>query len=553
MNPLQPRTLPTVYRPSPTGPPCDLWLDGRAGLAWPPETATPPSAERYPDAGPLESDLARRWGLPTDQVLVTAGADEALDRACRAFLTADRRAVLTDPTFVMLPRYVALSGAELVQVPWPDGSFPAAAMAEALDGRRGLLVAVTPSNPTGLVATSAQLRELAMRCPQALLVVDLAYVEFADRDPTGDLLGLPNVLVVRTLSKAWGLAGARIGYAMGPADVVAALRQAGGPYPTGAAGLAVARERLRTGGAELAGRIARSGRERARLGWLLATTGLSPLPSQANFLLARGPRAPWLADALGGLGIAVRRFGPDATRISLPAAAGPFARLWSGCRAALQPQALLLDIDGVVADVRDSYRQAIRLTAAAFGHPVSAAEVAAAKAQPDSNNDWHVTHRLLEAAGCQVPLARVTARFEQLVQDEELWRRERLIGGRARLADLAGRLPLVAVTGRPRRDLERFLATTDLDGLFAATVCLEDAPAKPSPAPVRLALARVGARRAWLVGDTPDDLAAARAAGVVALGIVAPGDPVDTTRERLTQAGAARVLASLDDLEEILP
>ncbi len=88
--------------------------------------------------------------------------------------------------------------------------------------------------------------------------------------------------------------------------------------------------------------------------------------------------------------------------------------------------------------------------------------------------------------------------------------------------------------------------------LFAAVVTRDDAPAKPDPAPVREALRRLGVRSAWLVGDTPDDVDAARAAGVVPLG-VRPPDTADDTGAALAAAGAARILASLADLEELLP
>lgn len=550
---ITPRPLPAPYPLTTDGPPCDLWLDGRAGLRWPTDAPPAVALERYPSTGGLESDLADHWGLAPDQVVVTAGADEALDRACRAFLAPDRRAVLTDPTFAMLPRYVALAGAPLQQVSWWDGPLPVDDLVRSLDGQPGLLAVVSPCNPTGLVAGADDLLALADRCPQAVVVADLAYVEFADADPTATLLTRPNILVTRTLSKAWGLAGARLGYALGPARLIDALRAAGAPYPTGAAGLALAQERLRTGHDLLVERVARTRLERSRLARLLQAGGLATPPSQANFLLARGRRAGWLADALGGLGVAVRRWDDQATRLSLPADAHDFRRLWAGCRSALAPEALLLDIDGVVADVSGSYRAAIRLTAADLGVTLSVAEVAAAKALPDSNNDWQVTCRLLRERGKDVDLDTVRSRFEALVQDGGLWRGERLIADRDLLARLARRLPLAAVTGRPRRDLERFLATNDLTTLFTTTVCLEDAPAKPSPDPVRLALRRLGVRRGWLVGDTPDDLAAARAAGVVPLGVVAPGDPVSGTTERLTAAGAARVLTSLTDLEELLP
>ncbi len=124
---------------------------------------------------------------------------------------------------------------------------------------------------------------------------------------------------------------------------------------------------------------------------------------------------------------------------------------------------------------------------------------------------------------------------------------------RAALERLSRRLPLAVVTGRPREEARWFLEREGIAGLFHATVCMEDAARKPDPAPVRLALARLGVRAAWMVGNTPDDIRAALGASVVPLGIVAPGDDLVATSAALTEAGAACVLNNVTDLEELLP
>src|SRR5438309_659674 len=121
------------------------------------------------------------------------------------------------------------------------------------------------------------------------------------------------------------------------------------------------------------------------------------------------------------------------------------------------------------------------------------------------------------------------------------------------LERLFKRLPLAVVTGRPRKEARWFLERTEIADLFRAVVCMEDAARKPDPEPVRLALERLGVRRAWMVGNTPDDIRAAAGAGVVPLGVVAPGDDLTATAAALTDAGAARVLDRVADLEELLP
>ncbi|HEU4535782.1 MAG TPA: HAD-IA family hydrolase, partial [Polyangiaceae bacterium] len=213
----------------------------------------------------------------------------------------------------------------------------------------------------------------------------------------------------------------------------------------------------------------------------------------------------------------------------------------------------MFDLDGVLADTSRSYRRAIVETARSFGVEATADEVAAVKRAGDANNDWVVTHRLVAAAGVEAPFDEVKARFEALYQGAPgrpgLCETEGPLCDAALLARLATRWPLGIVTGRPRRDALAFLERFRLGGFFRALVTMEDAPAKPNPAPVRLGLERLGVGGGWFVGDTPDDVRAARGAGVVPLGVVAPGAGRAETEAALLAAGAARVLGSLDELE----
>ncbi len=548
--------------------PVDLRLDGNEGPAPPEELLLqarpgPEVWRRYPSARSLESLVARRFGVPPGGVLVTAGADDALERAIRVAAGPGRRVLLPEPTFEMLPRYVRLAGARPVSVPWWEGPFPVDAVLSGITAHTAAVVVVSPNNPTGLVAEGSDLARLARGLGRTLLMVDHAYVEFADRDPTTDLLAFPNVLVFRTLSKAWGSAGLRVGFVLGRPEVVELLRRVGQPYPVSGPSLRAA-ELLLGHGDGAARRYAGATRSRRRrLAGALAALGVESLPSQANFLLVRTPAAAWLRDALAGLGIAVRGFPgrpgfAGRLRITVPAEEEDLDRLLRGVESALAPKALLLDMDGVLVDVSASYRRAIVRTAGAFGVELGAREIAEAKARGDANDDWRLTRELLATRGVEVPLEEVVEVFEGFYQGGPgaagLRECERLIPRRRLLEDLAGRLPLAVVTGRPRSDVVRALERFGIADLFGAVVAREDAAPKPDPAPVRLALQKLGVRRAWLVGDTPDDVGAARAAGVVPLGVVPPGqeDP-ESWASVLLEAGAARVLPGLETLLEVLP
>jgi histidinol-phosphate aminotransferase len=329
----------TAYARRPAAAPGALRLDGNEG-ATPARAvlaelaaADPELLRRYPDTSALEATLADRFSVSRERVIVTAGADEALDRICRAYAGPGRAVLLPDPGFEMIERYAALAGAPLIRVPWSGDAFPIDEVLGALDDRIGVVAVVSPNNPTGGVASIDDVRRIAAAAGDAMVVLDHAYVEYADADLTAAVLDLGNVVVVRTLSKAWGLAGCRVGYAIGTTAVIAVLRAAGGPYPVAGPSLALALAQLRQGDAGLRAHVHRVRAERDTLARLLTSRGISVRASQANFVFAdAGARAPALRDGLRARGILVRDF-PDragletSLRITLPGDAADFARL----------------------------------------------------------------------------------------------------------------------------------------------------------------------------------------------------------------------------------
>jgi len=553
---------------SPGRPPAaiDVFLDANEGPMAPAGLgavlAGAATLHRYPSAAALEARIAVRLGVDPAAVLVTAGADDALERAIRAVCTVGCEAILTTPSFAMLPRYARLAGAEVLELPWWRGEWPVDEALAAATERTALVAVVSPNNPTGSVISRAAFERLADALPRSLVLLDHAYVEFAAEDLTAAALERANVLVFRTFSKARGAAGLRVGWVAGDPRVVRWLRSVGQPYSVSAASLAAADWLLDHAPELRPGHLDAVREQRARLAELLTELGGEPLPSEGNFVLARVSDAIGVRDALAALGIAVRAFAGSAElaewlRITVPGDEAIFRRLERALRAALAPEALLFDLDGVLADVSRSYRAAIVATAAAFGVAVSRDDIVAVKAAGNANNDWVVTRRLLAARGVEASLDEVATRFEALYQGGDgrpgLRETERATVPRALLEGLAARRPLAVVTGRPQADAERFLAEQGIRDLFTVLVTMEDAAPKPDPAPVRVALERLGTASAWMLGDTPDDLVAARAAGVVPIGVVAPGDDPERARTVLLAAGAARVLDRVEELLEVLP
>ena len=502
---------------------------------------------RYPDTTRLAELVAARHEVPTTRVLVTAGGDDAL---LRCFLRVDGTVAATTPSFEMIRRYAEQVGAGLVEYEWWEGDLP---VDELVASGAAMAVIVSPNNPTGAVITAADLKTLATELP--FVVLDAAYADFADEDLTADALELGNVVVVRTLSKAFGLAGLRVGYLLGPEDVVAELRGFGSPYSLSALSASLAAGALERDSAGAAAFADRVREERGRLRAVLGDLGVDTLESQGNFVLATGVDAAWLVSAAAALGIALRWF-PDrpelagCVRIALPGDEADFERLVRTLRTALDPEALLFDMDGVLADVRQSFRAAIVATAATFGVTVGADQIAAAKARGNASDDWELTRGLCAAAGVDVGLDEVRDRFETIYQGadgvEGLKAKERLLPDRENLEKWSTQWPLGIVTARPRKDADEFLERFDIARLFTTVVAREDAPSKPDPAPVLLALERLGVDRAWMFGDTSDDLVAARGAGAVPIGVRVPGD------DPASLGSAAIVVESANEIQEVL-
>jgi len=459
----------------------------------------------------------------------------------------------------------------VIKVEWSQADFPIKKVINSVTEKTKVISVVSPNNPTGAVVTADQLTTLSQSAPQAIILLDHAYVEFVDQpalDLTSLALSLDNVCVFRTFSKAWGLAGCRVGYVMGPETVIKWLKQVGHPYSVSTLSLALINEALNHADQLLEESITQVQNERQELTKVLQGIEGEVFESQGNFVFYRGQHATWLYDALAGLGIAIRAWPKDeelgnAIRITCPGDPKDFERLIKAINTAHKPEGILFDLDGVIADVSASYRAAIIGTAATYGVEVTLSDIAEIKSLGGANNDWRVTQALLNARGLSIPLSEVTQRFETLYQGgvsnldsyshQGLYLKETMIPTRETLKTLCQDRKTAIVTGRPLQDALMFLNRFKLTDLFQEIITMEDAPAKPDPAPVQLALSRLGIERAWMLGDTVDDVRAARSAQVVPIGVLIPNEPDPAnTRRHLEKSGAARVVENIAELLEWL-
>lgn len=250
---------------------------------------------RYPDgaARALCAALADRHGVDAEQIVVGNGSCELILLAGEALLDPGTTVVHAEPSFALYPHLATAAGAEAVPVPLaPDGGHDLETMAAQVDERTRLIVICNPNNPTGVHRSADEIeRFLDLIPPDVAVLVDEAYFDFVDRADAGRIMSAtrtrPSLLVTRTFSKAFGLCGLRIGYAVGGPDWVAALHAVRQPFNTNALAQAAALESLRHR-AELADRVGQVVAERRRVGAALGAAGLEFPESEANFLLVDG-------------------------------------------------------------------------------------------------------------------------------------------------------------------------------------------------------------------------------------------------------------------------
>lgn len=194
---------------------------------------------RYPVREPAERAVAAAFGVSPDELLLTNGTDEAIHLICETYLEPGDEALIVVPTFAMYEIYAAATGASVVSIAaGRDFSFPTADVLAAITRKTRFIAVANPNNPTGAFTLLTDLVAIAQAAPDAALLVDEAYFEFSGETALGRWRELSNLFVSRTFSKAYGMAGLRIGVLMGNAQQMRVLRRASSPYNLNSVALA---------------------------------------------------------------------------------------------------------------------------------------------------------------------------------------------------------------------------------------------------------------------------------------------------------------------------
>lgn len=265
---------------------------------------------RYPsaDADELKQAIAARLGVGIEEIVTGCGSDDVIECALRAFSLPGDRIAFSTPTFSMIPYFATTIGLTPVAAPLLPAARGYDADVDALlESRPAIVYLCSPNNPTGTLISKAAIDRVLAEAP-SLVILDEAYVEYGGESFAAQAAAHGRLLVTRTFSKAYGLAGQRVGFAIGAPDLVREVEKIRGPYKVNAIGERAASLALQHDEPWVTEGVREVAAARERFGAWLTTLGLSPVPSTANFVLLPVSGALDRAAALRQRGVAVRAF-----------------------------------------------------------------------------------------------------------------------------------------------------------------------------------------------------------------------------------------------------
>lgn len=518
----------------------------------------------YPEYGILLDKLAKYMAVSSESILLTNGSDEGINLVANTFVEPGiDRAVISNPCFVMIKQCLTIAGAILDEAPvLPNLEFDLEGIESSLSKNPRMAMFATPDNPTGSIIPTAVIEKWCQKYPDTLFVIDEAYGEFAGTSVIPLVANYGNLLVLKTFSKAWAMAGLRLGMIIGSPALLQYVQRVRLPYSVNSAAVFTA-TRLVEREDEMVSRVAELLTERTQLAKTLSQNGYTVRETRANWcLMGAGMFAAQFMNFCRTKNILVRNrsnsmFGKFQ---NTPSPMWGWVRVSVGGRdemAAFENAvsefrnnfAFIFDLDGTLVDTSKSFDETVRYLVEKFSNVALAdGELQELRREGGYNDDWVAARELLRRRGVEVELAEVVyegeAYYLKIAREKE-----ELLIQESTLKAIGKRNKISIVTGRTRREYEPVWAES-FDQLFEKVYCVDDIAGlqpKPSPDYVTRALVESGCAFGAYVGNSVDDMRAAKGAGLLAIGIAIGAD-----RDALEAAGADVVLESCSQLAELL-
>jgi len=509
----------------------------------------------YPEYDAFIAKLAKHYNLPPDEVLITNGSDEALFVISFTLIEPNEDvAICSRPAFPLIPHYLKLVQGKLTEIPMTDDmQFDLSEIEKALEKNPKLAIFASPDNPTGASISTEVVQRWCQLYPKTMFVIDEAYYEYAPNSAESLLGQFDNLMITRTFSKAWGLAGLRLGVVLGPKRWIEYMKRVRSPYSVNTMALEKATELL-PNYAQVLADAKDTMKRKERVIAKVQEMGYRVIPGNGNFfLMAVGVGSNAFCKFSSERGVLVR------DRSSMFKLWG-FVRVSIGTDAELdkfiacveefrQQFVLMFDMDGTLIDTSKSFDETIFKLASEYSDkPVSAEELKTLRGEGGFNDDWDATVELLKRRGVEETYKEIAQKalpiYLELAKQHETWLSDPQI-----LDALKKRYRLAVVTGRCRAEYDSIWGE-QFKPYFEAIFCQDDiANAKGKPAPDLLvgALKALKASDGVYVGNSVDDMQAAKATGIARIAVTTTHG-----RDVLVPAGAEYVCDSLEELGGLL-
>ena len=518
----------------------------------------------YPDYEKLNTKIAEEYNVLPSNILLTNGGDDAIRSITDTFVDKKEEVLLPVPTYSMFALYAKLSGAKIKEVVYnKDFSFPINKVLKGITHRTKMVVVVNPASPLGTTITKQELVDILEKAKNSIVLLDETYHHFSGKSMAHLVKEYDNLVVIQSFSKVYGLAGLRIGFIIADQEILKEISKVAFPYA--ATSLAVSAAIAAMHDEDYTEKvIAQIETEKKFLCSELKGIAEKVHNTDTNFIIAKfGKSSDELHEKLEDRGILVRNIG------NLPLMKG-YLRISPGLRKEnitlvkaindlMPPEAILFDMDGVMVDVDSSYRMAIKKTAEFFvKEEITFEEIQKYKDKGGYNDDWDLTEAIIMSRKKRITKIGIINLFQQFYLGrnwEGLIQNEQLLLDVDMLDKLNENYKLGIVTGRPRKELEYTLKRFKISKYFDITVCMEDTKGKGKPDPfgIELALKKLKAGRAIYVGDTIDDIVAAKAAGITPAAVLQDNSPnYKKKKEKFIGLGSKYILQSVNEVYGIL-
>ncbi len=514
----------------------------------------------YPAYGILSQKIAEFTGFEIENIKITNGADEAISSIFQTYLEEGDRVLSVVPTFSMPFIYAKLTGAVVEEVPYKKKwSFPIDDFLNKLNDKKVRLVYLTtPNSPTGDIIPSEMILKILEKSKDKIILIDETYGNYCNSTYKELVKKYDNVLIVKSFSKDFALAGLRLGYIISNKYNIQNIKSVVSPYSVNT--LAVKAGIAALDDCQYFNNI----KQQVEKSKVIMTEGLQKIgakvyPSFANFLAVDfDDKHEFVLRKLISNKIIIKRFkngfGGFMFRVGIPRPEDA-KKVFDALKL---KDTIAFDMDGVLIDASKSYRLAVKETFQYFSSKeISYEKIQDAKNLGGLNNDWDLTDFLLKKEGISIDKDILIERFQQiywnegrgLIQNEELLIDKKLLG------ELSKKYNLAIFTGRPKQEAEFALKLNGIFDYFYPVITMEDIPAdaqKPSPYGLKYLKKLILTDKILYFGDTKDDIISAKSADVIPVGVLPPQDKTDILKENLKQHGAIIVLDSINQINNLL-